>query len=76
MAKEKTKKNYEFKTADGRFNFKVLKSADGMAHSIGGFYPVVRQTENGIQKLTRKQTEKWCVEQAIENGWFATDGNK
>ena len=74
MAKQKTKKNYEFKTGDGKFNFKVLKSVDGKAYSIGGFYPITMQTENGLTTLTRKQTEKWCVERAIENGWFPADG--
>lgn len=77
MAKAKEKKNYVFTTADGRFNFKVLKTADGKGHSMGGVYPVIMQTEKGIQKLTRKQTEKMCVEYAATNGWFpVADGNK
>lgn len=72
-----TKKNYQFKTGDGKYEFKVLKSADGKGHSIGGFYPVVMQTEKGVQRLTRKQTEKMCLEIAIANGWFpVADGNK
>ena len=77
MAKSKTKKNYEFTTGDGKYEFKVLKSSDGKGHSIGGFYPVVMQTENGVQRLTRKQTEKMCLEIAIDSGWFpVADGNK
>ena len=76
MAKTKEKKNYELKTGDGKYTFRVLKSADGIAHSISGAYPIVCQTEKGVQRLTRKQTEKFCLEIAIERGWFPTDGNK
>ena len=66
MAKEKVKKVYEFKTGDGKFSFRMLEKIDGRVCSIGGAYPMFNQTG----KLTRKQTEKWCVEIAIENGWI------
>lgn len=74
MAKEKTKKNYTLTVVDGKYTFKVIKTADGKAHSMVGQYPVVMQTEEGIKRLTRKQLEKFCVEYAKENGWFAADG--
>ena len=68
MAKAKEKKNYEFKTADGRFNFKVLKTADGKPYSIGGFYPIVCQTATGVRKLSKKEAIAWCIKQANEDG--------
>lgn len=75
MAKTKEKKNYELKVADGKYTFTILKTVDGKGRSIVGTYPIVCQTEKGVQRLTRKQTEKWCLEIAIENGWFpAADG--
>lgn len=72
--KAKEKKNYKFTTADGRFNFKVLKTADGKAHAVAGAYPIVCQTEKGVCRLTKKQAEKWCLDIAIANGWFPADG--
>lgn len=70
MTKTKEKKVYEFTTGDGKYTFKMLNKVDGKACSISGAYPVYNQ----LGKLTRKQTEKMCVELAIENGWL--DGNK
>ena len=72
MAKQK--KNYEFKTSDGMFHFKVIKTVDGKGRSISGFYPMSMQTEGVLKTLTRKQTENWCVERAKESGWFPVDG--
>lgn len=74
--KEKTIKNYTFETRDGMYHFKVLKTADGIGHSMSGIYPIIWQTEEGMKKLTRKQTENYCVATAVENGWFPADGNK
>lgn len=78
MAKTKTKKNYEFKTGDGKYRFRVVKSGDGKGCDIKGAYPVICQTETGVKKLTRRETEKWCLEIAISMGAFPTtaDGNK
>ena len=67
----KVKKNYTLQVANGQYHFQVIKTADGKKHSMVGQYPVVMQTENGTARLTRKQLEKFCVNYAIENGWFA-----
>lgn len=81
MAKSKTKKNYVFKTGDGKFRFVVEKQGDGKGCDINGAYPFICQTESGVKKLTRKETENWCLKVAIEMGAFPTtpvpaDGNK
>ena len=68
MAKTKTKKNYEFTTGDGKFNFRVLKPNGDKGYSISGFYPIVCQTETGVRKLTRKETIDWCIKTAREAG--------
>jgi len=75
MAKTKEIKNYKINVADGRFTFQLTKkSVDGRFHSISVPYPFF----NGKDKLTRKQTENYCLKHAQENGWleFAADGNK
>jgi len=68
MAKEKEKKNYEFTTADGKFNFKVLNPKGVAAYSIGGPYPIYTHTADGTKKLTRKQAIEWCIKVATEAG--------
>lgn len=68
MAKEKEIKNYEFTVVDGNFRFKVLKPKGTGAYSICGVYPVVHQMENGIRRLTRKETIAWCIKVANEAG--------
>jgi len=75
MAKTKEIKNYTIKVADGRFTFQMTKkSVDGRYHSISLPYPF----SDGNGRLTKKQTEKYCLDYARENGWlvFAADGNK
>lgn len=73
MAKKKEIKNYEIKVADGRFTFQMTKkSADGRYHSIQLPYPFT----DGNGRLTKKQTENYCLNYARENGWLelAADG--
>ena len=79
MAKTKEIKNYTIKVADGRFTFQITKkSVDGRYHSISLPYPFYDMVDGKNTKLTRKQTENYCVKHAQENGWlvFAADGNK
>lgn len=73
MAKKKEVKNYAIKVADGKFTFQMTKtSADGKYHSLQVPYPF----RDGKVRLTRKQTENYCLNYAREKGWLelAADG--
>ena len=65
---KKEQKNYEFTTADGKFNFRVIKPNGVKGYSISGFYPVISQTETGLRKLSRKEVIAWCLKVAHEDG--------
>ena len=68
MAKAKTKKNYEFTTADGMFNFRVIKPNGIKGYSISGPYPVVKMVDGIVRKLSRKEVIDWCLKEAHESG--------
>ena len=73
MAKNKEIKNYAIKVADGKFTFQMTKtSADGKYHSL----QVPYLFRDGKVRLTRKQTENYCLNYAREKGWLelAADG--
>lgn len=75
----KTKKDYTIKVADGRFTLSLNNvSADGRKHSVSVPYPFVSMGADGkMKKMTRKQTENWCLEVLREQGILAAaDGNK
>ena len=75
----KTKKDYTIKVADGRFTLSLNSvSADGRKHSVSVPFPFVNMDADGnMKKLTRKQTENWCLDVLREQGVLAAaDGNK
>lgn len=75
MAKKKTdgkeKKLYKIISGDGKFTFQMLvKSPDGLIHSIQVPYPMTNYADGKHIKLSRKQTENYCLKHAQENDWF------
>ena len=70
MAKVREEKNYEIEMADGKFIFRMTrKSADGRMHSITVPYPLMIEKK----RLTKKQTETYCLDYARGNGWLELD---
>lgn len=62
--KAKETKNYTIKVADGRFTLQMTKkSPDGRFHSVSVPYPLVMAVDGIKKKLTRKQTEAYCLDQ-------------